>query len=112
MSVRSSMTRKFLALQTGALVLVAAGAFATGPATATAIPAQPVGDLFFCTRNSTKIVTLAWSTTVCPRGTRKFVVPIRSGSPGPAGPAGPAGSPGAARRRRPPRGRPARRRAA
>ncbi len=98
MSVRSSTTKKYLALQLGAAVLVGAGALATGPATA-AVPAQPIGDLFICAHHSTRAVALAWSTTVCPRGTRKYVVPIRTGLPGPAGPVGatgPAGSAGSA----------------
>ncbi|HEY5186236.1 MAG TPA: hypothetical protein VIM19_15340 [Actinomycetes bacterium] len=61
---------------------------------------EVIGDLFICVNNSSKLMTQVWSTTVCPTGSFKYVVPKKgsstgaTGAQGVAGPQGPAGAAG------------------
>lgn len=89
MSRLSSRGRTVRALQVGTAGLLVAGAVAAVPASAA--PSQPVDHLYLCARTSTRLLTLAWSTTSCPRGYTRHVVVSR----GPAGPRGLTGARGA-----------------
>jgi hypothetical protein len=86
---------------------IVAGGITSAVASTRGPTPEVIGDLYICTNNSTKLISQVWSTTVCPTGSYKYVVPQRSGGtgaqgvPGPQGPAGatgpqgPAGAPGA-----------------
>ena len=92
-------TSRLLGLSVATAVLAGGMVVAAQAATSTP-PAQKIGDLFMCANNNTKALQLAWSTTSCPTGTLKFVVPqshatgAATGPQGSTGATGPAGVPG------------------
>jgi hypothetical protein len=89
--------QRFLGLCVGAAVLAAGAITATQALAATsAPPAQRIGDFFMCADNHTRALQLAWSSTACPTGSLKFVVPTsQAGGKGATGATGPTGATGA-----------------
>ncbi len=76
------------------------------PASAAPVPAKPLGNLYICVHDATRVMSFAWSVTVCPRGSTKFVLLVAArpgatgargatGATGPTGPTGPQGPTGA-----------------
>ena len=90
-------TQRMIGLGAASAVLVAGAITATQALAATSAPsAQRIGDFFMCADNHTRALQLAWSTTTCPTGTMKFVVPLSSaGAKGPTGATGATGAIGA-----------------
>ncbi len=69
--------------------LTSAAAVTRGPS------AQPIGDLYMCVNSSSHLVTQAWSFTVCPAGSEKFVQAKATSSGGATGATGAQGAAGA-----------------
>jgi hypothetical protein len=78
---------------------VVAGGLTSAVASTQGPKAEVIGDLFICVNNSSKLMTQVWSTTVCPTGSYKYVVPkapaVAAGAVGVQGVPGPKGATGA-----------------
>jgi hypothetical protein len=94
MSARRFATSRLIGLAVATAVL-AGGIVVAAQAASSAPPAQRIGDFFMCANNGTRALQLAWSTTICPPGTLKFVVPQSHGNGGTTGATGAAGATGA-----------------
>ena len=97
MTRMGSTKKRLIGLCVGTVVVVAGIVTASQALAASSAPsAQRIGDFFMCANNHTRALQLAWSTTVCPTGAAKFVVPMsHAGATGPTGATGASGSTGA-----------------
>jgi hypothetical protein len=88
-----STKQRLIGLCVGTVVVVAGTVTASQAlAASSAPPAQRIGDFFMCANNHTRALQLAWSSTACPTGSLKFVVPTgQAGSTGATGATGPVG---------------------
>ena len=66
------------AVATTALAVLVSASGLTA-ANAAIVPGTPIGDLWMCVNNSTRVISLAWSGTTCPSGSTKYVVYASTG---------------------------------
>jgi hypothetical protein len=95
---RNRWTARRMVLVAAVAGAVVAGGITTAVAATRGPTATVIGDLFVCVNNSSKSMTQAWSFTVCPTGSSKYVLPAAPGAvgvPGLPGLPGPAGATGA-----------------
>ena len=84
-----------MVLATAVAGAVVAGGFTSAVAATRGPTPERIGDLFICVNNSSKVMTQVWSTTLCPTGSFKYVVPKSSGTTGATGATGAQGPTGA-----------------
>ena len=92
---RNRWTTRRMVLAAAVAGAVVAGGLTSAVAATRGPTPELIGDLFICVNNSNKLMTQVWSTTVCPKGSFKYVIPKKSGSTGAQGPTGATGVAGA-----------------
>ena len=91
---RNGWTTRRTVLAAAVAGAVVAGGVTSAVASTRGPTPEVIGDLFICVNNSSKLMTQVWSTTVCPTGSFKYVVPKKGSSTGATGAQGATGKDG------------------